>query len=95
MRHPLLQQVKAKAAVEALKELESGLGWSLIMAFIDENLLKAAEGMGQNPNMQDSEIHYRRGAINATTNLKMLPDQLVNYFTNQHILDESKEKIDG
>ena len=92
MRHSLLVNTKPSRAVEALQELQESLGWNLVMAMCEDDILDAAAGMGDNPNMPNDEIHYRRGMIKATSNIKLLPLKLENYFQNQAILESAKEK---
>jgi hypothetical protein len=90
----ILDTIKPRDAVKALQDLEKSLGWALIKAYLDKDMMDAVRGFGTNPNMTEAEMHYRRGAIFATDNFEKLPRQLHSIYETNLALDKSNTDED-
>lgn len=86
----VLDKVKPDEAVKAIDEILSSLGWNLMKEYLKADAQKAVMDFGNNPNMSEQEIHYRRGTIYATNNFCSLPDKLRMFYENQTRLPEVK-----
>ena len=79
--------MKARAALQALNQLEKNKGWAYIKSIMEREILDAAMNIAKRPNMTMEEIHYRRGAIWAAERLVELPNRLRFGLKNKLALD--------
>lgn len=86
----ILDTIKPKEAIKALDDLQKSLGWALVEEYLRKDMVEAVMGMGRNPDMAESEMHFRRGTIYTSQNMLKVPQQLSSIYTTQVALDESK-----
>jgi len=69
--------------------MRSSRGWAILMERLKADVLDAAVTLGTNPRMPIEEVHYRRGAIFATTQMASALDAMILSKENDLLLMQS------
>lgn len=76
--------------IRELEKLIASPGWQILKRFLQDDILAAALKMSS-PNLaDDTDLHFRRGALHATNNFLTTPDRLVEQLRNNLIISQSK-----
>lgn len=76
---------------EKLKELQalrSSRGWVMWQEVLRADIMNAALAMGDNPNMPESEMHFRRGAIYAARSHITALDMLISNLEAEELMTQ-------
>jgi hypothetical protein len=77
--------------LRALHAMKDSRGWQIILDRVREDIIQAAIGMGGDPRMPESEMHFRRGAIYAASALLHVVDHLVTGAENDLLLAQASQ----
>lgn len=75
-----------EADLRALRALQQSRGWEIVRKAIQDDILKAAFSMSENPNMPEKERDFRCGAMAAARGALQVVPALVQRMENDLLL---------
>jgi hypothetical protein len=82
--------MKPEQAIKAIDSLRNGKGWGYLKSIMQDEIIRAAYQMADNPNMTEKEVDFRRGAMWASRQLIDLPDKLFARLEGEVALNSAK-----
>ena len=95
MRPTLKDECNAKQVLEELDTFENSLLHAIITEEIDLANRKQIHDMGENPNMPNKELHFRRGAIFANDSFFTMFQSLRNLLEGRTALETAEKQTKG
>jgi|TARA_B100001964_G_scaffold134706_2_gene148752 hypothetical protein len=85
--------MKPEQAIKAIDSLRNGKGWAYLKSVMQDEIIRAAYQLADNPNMTEKEVDFRRGAMWASRQLIDLPDKLFARLEGEVALNSAKADI--
>lgn len=87
-----------EANLNAIRELAKSDGWVVVSEHLQNDITGAALALASDPNMSESEMHFRRGAIHAAHSYSRIIEAIEIMITNElslsYGLEKAKQKDD-
>ena len=85
-----LPLAEVRRDIAELKKLAASRGWQIIRSTLEQDHKRSISDMG-NPSMTEAEMHFRRGAIYASTNMLRTPELILSSLEAHERLNRNSE----
>jgi hypothetical protein len=80
---------------DSMRKLFESKGWQYLLTLVGDESRQLALSLGDDPNMQDSQIHFTRGVLRASSELSKMPPRLLSQMDAAITLEESLKARDS
>jgi hypothetical protein len=84
-----------KENIQAVRELRQHPGWTHMRAIMEHEMRQGVSALCNNANMDEKEMHFRRGALWAAEKMINLPENIELRLRNDLLIEESMPATAG
>lgn len=69
--------------IDEVRRLLGSRGWEVMRSLLAQDIEVATRALASRANLETTELHYRRGALNAALSMSRLPEAVLEQLENE------------